>query len=290
MRNLLKTDFIRFLKSKQFLIIAIISVVVGIGMPILFYGLQEILKFYETDPSSSGMSFFSAKDFAFSSYGFQMSYTFMGIRGSSVSVVFIITAILFTIIVSSDFSYGIIRNKIIAGHSRMHIYLSLYITLYVFMFGVALISSLISFGVAGILFDYDTTGKIFLDDFGSLLLGILFGALGYLFFAGFICLFAIGLNKTPLAIIFTILLGFLGMLVGLLCDGIIEALIQTGSESNLIDILTFINCINIHKSMSELNKLDYKSYEIIANLINPIGWAGLVNFLGLLIFNKRDIK
>ena len=58
----------------------------------------------------------------------------------------------------------------------------------------------------------------------------------------------------------------------------------------LKDILTFVNCVNIHKSMSELNKLDYKSYEIIANLINPIGWAGLVNFLGLFIFNKRDIK
>ena len=293
MINLLKTDMMRFLRSKQFIIISIISFAIALFLPLLYAGLQYLMN--STLSSEDPLEvYFSARDFAFSSYGFQFGFTLMGVRSSSVNVVFIITAILFTTIISNEFSYGIIRNKIIAGHKRINIYFSLFITLFVFMFSIAFFSSLLSFAIASVFFPYDASGgKVFADDLLPLIEGVGFGILGYLFFTAFICFFAIGLNKTALAIIFSIVLGFIGMIASTACDAAImalESVERNATEDFWYNAAILINCLNIHREMSSLNIFSYTIYEVIAYFINPICFTFVYGFFGAFIFLKRDIK
>ena len=291
MRNLLKTDLLRFVRSKQFIILCILSAVIAVGVPVLLYLLQELIKISSgVSGDQSTVSIFNAKDFTFAGYGFMYTLRYEGTAISMINVSFILTLILFTVLLANEFSYGIVRNKLIVGHSRVEIYLSLILTLFIFMFGLAFISSILSLGMAGILFFYDSTGRIFIDDFGSIMLGLLMGGCAYTFVASVICFFAVGLGKTPLAIVLSLVLAFLGYLGYIICDSIILVLRAEGSESNFIDILTFLNCVNIYKEMSELNSLSYEPYQIIAYIFNPLGWTALVSFLGIKIFEKRDIK
>ena len=290
MRNLLKTDLLRFLKSKQFLILIIIASLLSLAIPALLYLLQEGIKLASATPETSGISIFNAKDFAFAGYGFMYNISMSDSYFSMVNISFILTLILFTVLLANEFNSGTVRNKIIVGHSRRDIYLSLYITLFVFMFGVALFTSILSLSLSGILFTYDSLGRIFFEDLGNFFLGLLFAACSYLFLASIICFFLIGLGKTPLAIILSIVLAFFGLIAYSICDAIIQVLILEQSQSNFIDILTFLNCVNVYKELSLLNSFGFEPYQIIAYILNPLGLAALITLGGLLCFNKREVK
>ena len=294
MSNLLKVDLFRFLKSKQFIIASIVSVLVAIFIPLLYFaiekGLNAIIGSTLEDGENAGqvLSIY-AKDFAFAGIGSVNSL-------NGISISFIVTAILFTVAIGKEFTFGIVRNKIIAGHSRVEIYLSLFITLYIFMFGIAFISSLIGFFTGILLFPYDADGNFFSDfirilthDFGNFMLGTLFGALGYVFLTSFICFFAIGLDKTALAIILSILLSVMSLFI---CGVLIGPFIPVVAEYSDIwkNIMIFINTNNPFYSFNYFTLYGYKLYQILSFLISPMCWSALLTFLGIVIFNKKDLK
>jgi ABC-type transport system involved in multi-copper enzyme maturation permease subunit len=177
---------------------------------------------------------------------------------------------MFTTVLASEFSYGTVRNKIIAGYTRVQIYLSLLITLFVFMFSVIFISSVLSFGLAGILFYYDNIGGTFINDIGSYFIALFISILIIAVYSSIVCLFTIGLNKTALSIIMPIILIFVCLILEGIYEGLIETLINNNSQTNFIDILTFLNCVNVYKELSLLNSFGFEPYQIIAYILNPL--------------------
>ncbi len=274
MRNLLKADMIRFLKSKQFLVLSIILGIYSIGYPILVYFIQEMANMVSN--SSEPINMLYAKQLTFSHF--------------SLGIPLLLTIILFTTILNNEFSCGAIRNKIISGYSRTQVFLSLFITMFVFMFGIVFIASLLSFIVGGILLYYDAQGRTFIDDIGSYLIALFVSMCIMSVYTSIICLFVIGLNKTPLGIIFPIIFIFLAIIVSAMCDTFIEILVQKGSNSNFIDVLTFLQCINIYYQTSKLTELSFQYYEVLAFIFAPLLFSSLLVFLGMFSFKRRDLK
>ncbi|MBQ9899520.1 MAG: hypothetical protein IJM36_00160 [Acholeplasmatales bacterium] len=296
MLSLLRVDMYRFLKSKQFLIALIASVAVAILLPIICFSFEEIVKSLvgaSADEPASGSSFL-AKDFAFINFGF---YFPIYISGQFLMYMynfeFILVVILFSIAITRDFAFGTIRNKIITGKSRTEIYLSLFITLYVFMVGIALVSSLTGFAVACMFFKFAAEGEELIGYVGNFCLSMVFMFLSYFFICSFMCFFAVGLTKTPLSIIFTLLLAFLGYLIGSLSPAIISLLQVFAGENDVqiyIDLITFLNVMNVFGETAAMNFTGFKIYEIIGYTLWPISFGALFTGFGILIFNKRNLK
>lgn len=298
MSNLLKVDLLRFLRSKQFIIASIVSVVVAICIPLLYFGIENIIKFLvgtsveeDADPIIDQFHFF-AKDFAFIGGG--SVYT-IGKIGTGIGISFIVNSILFSVAIGKEFSYGIVRNKIIAGHSRINIYLSLFISLYIFLFGIAFVSSLAGFITGIIVFPYDADGwffnnfvNIISQDFGNFMLCELYSALGYLFLTAVLCFFTVALDKTALAIILPIILSVLSLFVCALLEGLTPVV----AEYNVFlkDLIIWFNTNNPFYSFVYFNLYGFKLYQLVAFIINPICWASLITFFGILIFLKKDLK
>ena len=272
MRNLLRTDMFRFLKSKQFLILSIICGIYSLAYPALIYLIQE----FASMATGKAQQLMYAKQFSFSSFG--------------LGIPLLLTIIMFTTVLANEFSYGTVRNKIIVGYSRTKIYLSLAITTLTFMFGIVFISSILSFGLAGILFYYDNLGGMFIYDIGYYLIGLVIALLIMAVYVSIVMLFTVGLNKTALSIIVPIILIFFSVIISTICDTFLLELSYQGLDTNFVDILTFIKCINIYYQSVKISELSLEYYEIIAFIIFPWLGAGLFTFLGLLAFNKKDIK
>lgn len=293
MNSLLKVDMYRFLRSKQFLIALIASVAVAILMPVICVLFESGIKYMIGAPVEDTGSAFLAKDFAFINFGFYYPIVLSGeLLTYMYNFCFILVVILFSIAVARDFTYGTIRNKIITGKSRIEIYLSLFITLYVFMVGVALVSSLTGFGVACMIFKFGIEESA-LTVVVNLGLSLLFMLLSYFFICSFMCFFAVGLTKTPLAIIFTLLLAFLGYFIGVLAPAITLILEGLQSEYDVkiwIDLIILLRVMNVFGETASMNFLGFKAYEIVGYVLYPITFGSAFLGFGILIFNKRNLK
>lgn len=304
MTNLLKADMFRFVKSKQFLIAAIVTAVIAIGTPLLYFGITKgvALAIGESLDPDDLTGVFAGKDYAFINYGFY--YNLAGtspnvaISGFMFNISFIISVILFSIAVARDFTYGTIRNKIITGKSRVSIYASLFITLYTFLVSLTIIGGLLSFATFCLFFKYDGTGLTIFTDYealGNLLLSLVFILCAYFFICSFICFFAVGMGKTPLAIVFTMLLGIAGYLASSILPSIriiLESLAEANGKdySMWYNLFNFINTINVFDEFASLNLYGYKYYQIVGYILYPLSFGCGISALGILVFNKRSLK
>jgi len=296
MSNLLKHDMLRMLKSKQFLIAVIIAASFAVILPLITLGLNTFMESVLGEDLEEAGSLFPktyAKDFMFINSGF-MTVTGMS---SMVNISFILNVILFSVVITKDFSYGTIRNKIITGNSRINVYFSLFITMYVFMFGTSLATSLLGFGVSCLMFDIGIVGSAS-EIVGTLVLSFIFYALIYFFFVSFICFFAIGMGKIALGIVFTFVLGFFGFLIpviGQLVSNFATSAAEAGSfDVNLAEminnVMIALTVNDIHYMPILLSPNGYKYYEIIAMITTPLLFGMAYTGLGLVLFNKRNLK
>ena len=112
MRGLLKADFKRITKDKLLLVMGILAVAFALLTPLL-YALLFSGAGFEDEPLLEVM--LPAKNQFFASFSL----------GNNLGL---IAPVLLGIALCKDFSFGTIRNKIIAGKSRKAIYMSLFIT------------------------------------------------------------------------------------------------------------------------------------------------------------------
>jgi hypothetical protein len=87
-----------------------------------------------------------------------------------------------------------------------------------------------------------------------------------------------------------IILIFVCLILEGIYEGLIETLINNNSQTNFIDVLTFLKCFNLSYQSTALCNLRFEYYEILAFIFGPLGFAALLIFLGLFAFNKRDVK
>ena len=110
MTGLLKSDFRRILKDKLLIVVGILAVVFAITLPLLYAVIFSTADVLATEMLGN---MFTAKTLFFSSFS----------MGNNLGLV---VPVLLAIILCKDFSFGTVRNKIIAGKSRKAIYMSLF--------------------------------------------------------------------------------------------------------------------------------------------------------------------
>ncbi len=266
MRDLLKTDLKRVYKDVLFIVLLILAVVFAIIGPVLS---NAMLSFIQMDEFADNFIF--AKSMYFESFSVSSN---MGI----------IIPILLTIAICKDVSHGTIRNKIISGHSRTSIYLSRFITLCVYSVGIILFYALLSLGVSLMFFNYQPEPFKWID-FWYLLLSTGIYALIYVLISSMIAFFTVSMKNAGLAIVLYISAFFLFVIIGAVTDLAVSLSFEEPSQ-----VLVFFNNANVFNASIIGQGNSYTVFELLSLLIPNILLAGGFFSLGLLIFNKKDLK
>lgn len=272
MRNLLSSDLKRMFKDKLFLIACIIGAGLALLTTLLYFGLNSLL----SAVGEESFVIFYAKDI-------------LGASFAPLSNFGLALPIFICIIINKDFSYGTVRNKIICGHSRISIYISLLISTIILMSICIFGYVLVGFGLSSLLLEYSAI-TTFVNDIGYICLTILFGLIGYILLACIIVFFSTVMKNIGLAIVtyfgFSFLLTILATVLS------IGSSFMPANNEVLITIMEVLSNINIFYLFS--NVIGYVESYSIANILyiilDVIILGSLVTFLGIILFKKKDLK
>lgn len=275
MTRLLKADFKRFFKDKLFLVSCIIALVFSIINPLLYKLIFSNLLEFEMEELGMILDF--------NSLYFQ-SFSLSNNSG-------LIVPILIVIIIFKDFSFGTIRNKIIAGHNRTNIFLSLFIVssaiISLIMFSSATITGLLSMALFP-----DLVSKLTSKEIGYFIASIGFELLIMIFVAALVSFLSVFMKNAGLAIIIYAAL----MLAGTALNGIASIAInflsfEQGKEE-LVKLIENISYFNIFANNSSVIGLtsSYNNTQVLLLLLSSLLGISMFVGLGILVFNKKDIK
>ena len=275
MTRLLKADFKRFFKDKLFLVSCIIALVFSIINPLLYKLIFSSLLKFEMEELGMVLDL--------NSLYFQ-SFSLSNNLG-------LIVPILIVIIIFKDFSFGTIRNKIIAGHNRTNIFLSLFIVssaiISLIMFSSATITGLLSMALFP-----DLVSKLTSKEIGYFIASIGFELLIMIFVAALVSFLSVFMKNAGLAIIIYAAL----MLAGTALNGIASIAInflsfEQGKEE-LVKLIENISYFNIFANNSSVIGLtsSYNNTQVLLLLLSSLLGISMFVGLGILVFNKKDRK
>ncbi len=277
MSRLLKSDFKRFFKDKLFLVVCILAVVFSVTTPLLYLVIFGAMG--EIDPLTEEMlsSYVNAKGQFFAAFSFSNN---LGL----------IAPLLIGIILFKDFSYGTIRNKIIAGYSRKSIFLSIFVVCFTTLFGVILAHAFLTLIVCLPFFDYQSTPFV-MADLWYLLESLFFQMLVYLFISAFVSNLCVTKSNMGLVIVVYIgvALGF--SMVASVMQMVLLAIEMFPEMKTVASILDFIQRINVFNSSATIGMgASYEIKDLLYYTVVPILFtAGLIGH-GILKFSKKDLK
>jgi len=274
MVELIKSDFRRVLKDKLFMVVCILAAAFALITPLLYKAI-----FSSLDPSMEAMMAGTvlAKDNFFSAFSLGNNFGF-------------VMPFLLAIVLCKDFSHGTVRNKVISGHSRTSIFLSLYTVCATVMWVLTLLHALLTLFVSLMFFEYQ--GSPFLaSDFVYLLESLCYEMLVFLCLAAFVSWLCVSMKNVGLVIVLYAAASLgLTMISAILQVGI-WALSSDSGSANTVEVLEFIQRINIFNSYMYIgNGTSYTLKDVAYNVLVPvIGTAGLLGW-GTLKFNRKDLK
>lgn len=266
MRDLLKIDLKRVCKDTLFLVLLILAGVFAFVGPIL---MKAAFSFINIEEIAGNFVF--AKSMFFDSFSVSSN---MGI----------ITPILLTVVICKDVSHGTIRNKIISGHSRTSIYLSRFITLCVYMVGIMLVHALLTLGFSLMFFNYQPKPFEWVD-FWYILVSVGFNVLVYLLISALLAFLTVSMKTAGLSIVLYISALFLFIIVGVVTNLSVSLSFEEPSK-----FLLFLDNANAFSSSIIGAGSSYTTFELLSLTLPNLFFAGAFFSLGLLIFNKRDLK
>lgn len=274
MRSLLKADFKRVLKDKLLLVMGILAVVFAAFTPLLYAVMFSSMEMVD-DPMVS--SLISGKMQFFASFS----------MGNNLGL---IAPVLLGIALCKDFSFGTVRNKIIAGKSRSAIFLSLFVTCATVLITVMLLHAFLTLGISLIFFDYQPTAFT-ISDFWYFLESLAFEILVLLWVAALLSYLCACMKNVGLVIVLYIAVAFALVIVGSVVQVALTILETAGGNETLTDVLYFFNRINVGNAASYIGMGTSYTLEDVLYLTLPVG-VGILGFLGLGlgVFNKKDLK
>lgn len=274
MLKLFKCDLKRVLKDKLFLVVCILGGAFALVTPLLYWAL-----FSSLDPSMDALfgGYTSAKTHFFGAFSV----------GNNLGL---IVPILLAIILRKDFSHGTVRNKIISGHSRVSIFLSMYTVCFVVLWIIMLLHALLTLCISLIFFNYQA-GDFGLQAFAYLLESLFFEMLVYLFVAAFVSWLCASAKNVGLVIVLYVGITFVLSLISGILTISIELLKLDGTNETLVSVLSVIQRINVLNSAANIGSAtSYTLADVLYNLLPPLlGTGGLLG-LGILGFKKKDLK
>lgn len=266
MRELLKVDLKRVFKDTLFLVLMILTVVFAIIGPVLTRALFSLI-----DMGESIRDLISAKSLFFKAFSV----------GSNMGL---ITPILLTIAICKDVSHGTIRNKIISGHSRTSVYLSRFITISVYMIGIMLFGAFLTLGVSLIFFNYQPE-PFEMVDFWYILVSVGFYIIAYLLISSILAFLTVSMKGAGLSIVLYIAFVFFFIIVGTITNVVVALQFDNPNA-----FLIFLDNANVFSSSIIGEGNSYTVSELLSLIIPNLLLAGGLFSLGLLIFNKKDLK
>ena len=274
MKSLLKADFKRVLKDKLLIVMGILAVVFAATTPLLYAVLFSAID-VTAEPMLS--SYVTAKTQFFGTFSL----------GNNLGM---IAPVLLAIALCKDFSFGTVRNKIIAGKSRSAIFLSLFVTCATVLISVMLLHAFLTLGISLIFFDYQTTAFT-LSDFWYFLESLAFEILVLLWVAALLSCLCASMKNVGLVIVLYLAATFILVIAGSIVQTSLLVLEVTGTNETLIKVLRFIDKINVGTAVSRIGAGTKYTLEEVLYLTIPSAF-GILGFtgLGLLCFNKKDLK
>ena len=278
MTGLLKADFRRVLKDKLLIVIGILALVFAALTPLLYAAMVSGLDIQDDDLMMDMLSgMLSAKTQFFASFSV----------GNNLGL---IAPVLLAIVLCKDFSFGTIRNKIIAGKSRSQIFLSLFITCSVVLIAVMLLHGFITLGISLIFFEYQPT-PFTISDFWYFCQSLLFDILMLLFISALLSWLCANMKNVGLVIVLYIAISFVLVMASSVIQVIISIMESMDHNDKTVAFLHFLDRINVCSSVTyigtgETYTLKDVLYLTIPAIVGTVGFTGL----GLLKFNKKDFK
>lgn len=275
MLNLIKSDFRRVLKDKLIIVLCIIGAAFALITPLMYKG---ILSMAEGDMIGSPMmDMFSAKTNFFNAFSLGNNFG-------------LIVPVLIAIIICKDFSFGTVRNKIIGGHKRSEIFFSMFVTTFVSVFGIILLHALLTLCVSLVFFDYQSKPFEF-NDVVYFIISLLLEVCVYLFVAALLSWMCASFKNVGIVIVMYVALSFVMTLVSSIIMVAIQILSMDVGNETVVEVLEFIQRINIFNSYSYIGVGTEYKLEDVLYIVAPalVFTAGLIG-LGTLKFNKKDLK
>lgn len=271
MTRLLKADFKRFFKDKLFLIACIIAGAFAISTPLLYKVLFSTLTGMD-DLSMLGM-ILDVKTMFFSAF-------------SLTNNLGLIAPIFILIIIGKDFTYGTIRNKIIKGHSRTSIFLSLFIVsasiISLIMFSYAAVNGLLTLALFS-----DLVGEVTSKAVGYFVLSLFLELLVLLSIAAFLSLLATCMKNSGVAIVFyaAAILGSLAIYT------VLSMAAMFISQESVVELINTLSLFFVFSHPSIIGVgTSYETKDLILIILSNLLCIGGFNGLGILVFNKKDLK
>ena len=274
MVDLIKSDFRRVLKDKLFMVVCILAAVFAVITPLLYKLIFSSME-PELEVMTAGLVY--AKDNFFGAFSLGNNFGF-------------VMPFLLAIILCKDFSHGTVRNKIISGHSRTNIFLSMYTVCATVLWVMTLLHALLTLGVSLLFFEYQE-GPVTAGDLWYMLQSLGFELLVYLCLAAFVSWLCVAMKNVGLVIVLYAAASLgLTMISGILQISIMVLEMDSGS-ANTLELLEFFQRINIFNSQMYIGTgTSYELKDVAYNLLVPvIGTAGLLGW-GTLKFNRKDLK
>lgn len=278
MGELLRADFRRVLKDKLLIVMGILAVVFAVITPLLYTVIFSGMDTAESEMAEEMLAgYISGKAQFFGSFS----------MGNNLGL---IAPILLGIVLCKDFSYGTVRNKIIAGKSRSAIFLSLFVTCSVVFVCVMLLNAFITLGVSLIFFDYQATAFT-LSDFWYFLESLAFEILTLLFVSALLSWLCVNTKNVGLVIVLYVAVSLALVMAGSITQMVVTVLETTGGNDRMVKLLHFLSRINVGNSVTYIGMGTQYILEDVLYLTIPAG-VGILGFIGhgLLRFNKKDLK
>ena len=274
MNELIKADLKRVLKDKLMRVLIILAVVFAVITPISSAIILSVVD-VSSDPMIAAL--LSAKGLFFQSFSMTNNLGF-------------IAPILLAIVLCKDFSYGTVRNKIIAGKKRSSIFLSMFIVCALVLTSVIMLSALLSLGTSLIFFDYQDT-PFTLADFGYFMASLGLELLVLLFMSALLSLLCACSKNVGIAIVLYVAVTFVLMIFGTVTQ--LGSMLLEGVEGGklIADIMKVLDRINMAMATSYIGSgSSYTLSDVLYLTLSPIISVSAFITLGIFAFNKKELK
>lgn len=274
MLKLLKTDLIRIFKDKLFLVLSIIGLAFALFTPVLYKLIFSLNGLSSEDFALFDMVEITGKAQFFAAFSPANNFG-------------LIAPILICIILFKDFSQGTVRNKIICGNRRSHIFLSMFISGLVALFAVVLAHALVSLCLSSAFFGYQYEA-FKLADFGYLMLSLLFELVVFAFLASFMAFLCVSSKNMGLVILSYVAFSLLAtMLSGI---SLIAQMLIDPEKKIAIKIFEIILKINVFSNGLIGTGTSYNTETVLYILIPSLVFTAILVGLGIVVLNKKDLK
>lgn len=276
MMNLLKADFRRVFKDKLMIVLIILTVIFALINPLIyaliFTGMDDIeMELISLFLDVSGKAQF------FESFSLDSN---LGL----------VAPVLLAIVLCKDFSYGTVRNKIIAGKSRVAIYLSTFVTCSSVLIGIMLLQGFLTLGISLLFFEYQSGGFAFAD-LWYFAESLAFELLILLLVSAMLTWLCTCMKNVGLVIVLYVASIFSLSLESALLQTVYQVMEWTNGNEFILSVLRFADKINIMSAAAMVGRgTSYRfedvCYITIPTILATIAFTGF----GILQFRKKDIK